>query len=273
MSMQLRGIIATIGFLDIADILLVAFVLYNLYLLIRYTQAMQLVKGLVVLLMATLVSKWLGLHVINWLLQKTMTIVAVALPVVFQPELRRTLERLGRGKLFGKPNTVLEEGETAELIDALLKAVVVLAKNKIGALLIVERHTGLNDYIETGVKIEGLVSAEFLINIFIPNTPLHDGAVIIRGNRVMAAGCLLPLSENPDIAKELGTRHRAAIGISEQGDALAIVVSEETGTISLAESGHITRHLDKEMLRERLWPLLKPKPTNLAYFFNWRSSS
>lgn len=273
MLMQLRGIVATIGLLDIADILLVAFVLYNLYLLIRYTQAMQLVKGLVVLLMATLVSKWLGLHVINWLLQKTMTIVAVALPVVFQPELRRALERLGRGKLFGKPNTVLEEDDAAELLDALIKAIVVLAKNKIGALIILERSTGLNDYIETGVKIEGLVSAEFLVNVFIPNTPLHDGAVIIRGDRVMAAGCLLPLSENPDMAKELGTRHRAAIGISEESDALSLVVSEETGTISLAESGRIIRYLDKDALHEKLWPLLKPKPTNLAYLFKWRSSS
>lgn len=273
MLMQLRGIAATIGLLDIVDILLVALVLYNLYLLIRFTQAMQLVKGLIVLIVATLVSKWLGLHVINWLLQKTMTIVAVALPVVFQPELRRTLERLGRGKLFGKPNTVLEEEETAELIDALIKSIVVLAKNKIGALIILERNTGLNDFIETGVKIEGYLSAEFLINIFIPNTPLHDGAAIIRGNRVMAAGCLLPLSENPDIAKELGTRHRAAIGISEQSDALAIVVSEETGTISLAESGDITRYLDKDTLHEKLWPLLKPKPTNLSYLFNWRSPS
>lgn len=273
MLMQMRGIIATIGLLDIVDILLVAFVLYNLYLLIRYTQAMQLVKGLVVLIVATLVSKWLGLHVINWLLQKTMTIVAVALPVVFQPELRRTLERLGRGNLFGKYNTVLEEKEAAELIDTLIKAVVVLAKNKIGALIIIERSTGLNDYIETGVKIEGFVSAEFIINIFIPNTPLHDGAVLIRGNRVMAAGCLLPLSENPDLAKELGTRHRAAIGISEQSDALAIVVSEETGIISLAEGGRITRCLDKDTLREKLWPLLKPKPTNLTYLFKWRSSS
>jgi diadenylate cyclase len=273
MVMQLRGIVATIGLLDIVDIVLVAFVLYNLYLLIRYTQAMQLVKGLVVLLVATLVSKWLGLHVINWLLQKAMTIVAVALPVVFQPELRRTLERLGRGKLFAKSNVVLGEEEADELIDGLTKSIVVLAKNKIGALIIIERSTGLNDYIETGVKIEGYVSAEFLINIFIPNTPLHDGAVIIRGNRVMAAGCLLPLTENPDIAKELGTRHRAAIGISEQSDALAIVVSEETGTISLAESGRISRYLDKDALQEKLEPILKPKPSNLSHLFNWRSSS
>jgi diadenylate cyclase len=271
MMMQLRGIVATIGLLDIVDILLVAFVLYNLYSLIRYTRAMQLVKGLIALLMATLVSKWLGLHVINWLLQKAMTVIAVALPVVFQPELRRTLERLGRGKLFGKATTVLAEEEMAELIDSLVKSTIVLSKNKIGTLIILERTTGLNDYIETGVNIEGLVSAEFLINIFIPNTPLHDGAVIIRGNRVMAAGCLLPLTENPNLAKELGTRHRAAIGITEQSDALALIVSEETGTISLAESGRMMRYLDKDSLQEKLGPLLKPEPTNLSHFFNWRS--
>jgi len=165
----------------------------------------------------------------------------------------------------------LGEEEAEELIDALIKSIVVLSKNKIGALLILERHTGLNDYIETGVKIEGYVSAEFLINVFIPNTPLHDGAIIIRGNRVMAAGCLLPLSENPDIAKELGTRHRAAIGVSEQSDAFAIIVSEETGIISVAEGGRILRHLDKDALREKLAPLLKAKPTNLSHLFNWRS--
>mgnify|MGYP001367799461 CR=1 FL=1 len=270
MLMQFRGIAATIGFLDIVDILLVALLLYNLYLLIRYTQAMQLVKGLIVLLVARMVSKWLGLHTINWLLANTIAIGAFALPVVFQPELRRTLERLGRGKLFGKPVTVLGEEEAEELIDALTKSIVVLSKNKIGALIILERHTGLNDYIENGVKIEGYVSAEFLINIFIPNTPLHDGAVIIRGNRVMAAGCLLPLSENPDIAKELGTRHRAAIGVSEQNDAFAIIVSEETGIISVAEGGRIQRYLDKDILREKLEPLLKTKPTNLSHLFNWR---
>jgi diadenylate cyclase len=273
MMIQLRGIIATIGLLDIVDIVLVAILLYNMYLLIRYTQAMQLVKGLIVLLVATLISRWLGLHVINWLLNKLMAIVAVALPVVFQPELRRTLERLGRGKIFGKSTAVLGEEEAEELIDSLVKSAVVLAKNKIGALIIIERNTGLNDYIETGVKIEGYVSAEFLINIFIPNTPLHDGAAILRGDRVMAAGCLLPLTENPDIAKELGTRHRAAIGITEQSDALALVVSEETGTISLAESGRITRYLDKDSLQEKLGPLLRTKPTNLSHLFSWRSSS
>ncbi|SDF51599.1 diadenylate cyclase CdaA [Sporolituus thermophilus] len=269
MLLQIRGILSTITLLDIVDILIVAFVLYKLYFMIKDTRAVALLKGLVVLLFATLVSKWLGLNVINWLLQKTFSVLLVALPIVFQPELRRALEQLGRGGFLRK-RALLNEEETARLLEELAKAVKVLAQNKIGALLVIEREIGLNDYIETGLKVDGLVSSEFIINIFIPNTPMHDGAVIIRGNRIMAAGCLLPLTEDLSLSKELGTRHRAAIGITEQTDAVVVVVSEETGTISLARGGHLIRYLDTETLKEKLKPLFATKSSALIDFLNWR---
>jgi len=272
MLLQIRGIISTIGWLDIIDMLLVAIVLYKLYIMIRDTRAVALLKGLIVLLVATLVSKWLGLNVINWLLQKSMTVVLVALPIVFQPELRRALEQIGRGKLFSKA-TFLDEEEAKSLVEELVKAMAVLSKNKIGALLVFERETRLNDYIETGIKVDGLVSSEFLTNIFIPNTPLHDGAVIVRGNRVMAAGCILPLSEDRSLAKELGTRHRAAIGVSEQVDAIVVVVSEETGIISVAEGGRLVRYIEPQKLKDYLRPLYAAKSSPISELFNWRSSS
>jgi len=272
MMPQINGIISTISLLDVLDMVIVAFVLYKLYVMIKDTRALALLKGLVVMLIATVISKWLGLNVIYWLLQKTMAVVLVALPIVFQPELRRALEQLGRGTLL-KKNVFLDEEEQENLLDELGRAVLVLAKNKIGALIVLERETGLSDYIETGIKIDGIVSNEFLINIFIPNTPLHDGAVILRGNRIMAAGCLLPLTEDRSLKKELGTRHRAAIGITEQSDAAVVVVSEETGVISLARSGRLVRDLDTELLKEKLRPLFATKTHPLGNFLNWRQHS
>lgn len=266
---QLQGVLSTIGLLDLIDVAIVAYVLYRMYYMIKDTRAVALLKGLFVLLAATALSKWLGLNVINWVLQKTMTVVLVALPVVFQPELRRALEQLGRGKLFRKTDLNVEEMEL--VLNELVAATTAMARNKIGALIVLERETGLSDYIETGVKVDGLVSSEFLINIFIPNTPMHDGAVIIRGNRVMAAACLLPLTEERSLSKELGTRHRAAIGLSEQTDALIIVVSEETGTISVAMEGTLTRHLDGQSMKELLRPLIIPQAQTLhEKLRNWR---
>lgn len=271
MLLQIRGLISTVTLLDIVDIVIVAFVLYKLYFMIKDTRAVALLKGLVVLLFATLVSKWLGLNVINWILNKTMTVVLVALPVVFQPELRRALEQLGRGNFFRKGGS-LDAEETERLLNEVAKAVTVLAKNKIGALIVFEREIGLNDYIETGLKVDGLVSSEFLTNVFIPNTPMHDGAVIVRGNRVMAAGCLLPLTEDRTLSKELGTRHRAAIGITEQTDSVVVVVSEETGTVSYAEGGHLSRYLDGDALKAKLRPYtVNKQPAWTDWFnFNWR---
>ena len=267
---QVRGILSTVGPLDILDILIVAIILYKVYEMLQDTRAITLVKGLLVLLGITLVCNWMELHVISWLLQKTVTLIFVALPIVFQPELRRALEHLGQGRFLG--NAVLLDDEQARsVVHELVRAVRTLASTKTGALLVIERNMGLNDISATGIQIDGLITAEFLLNVFIPNTPLHDGAAVIRGNRLIAAGCLLPLTENRTLSTELGTRHRAAIGLSEQCDALIVVVSEETGTISIAENGHIMRHLDKETLQAMLEPAFSSmKPGFRELVENWR---
>jgi diadenylate cyclase len=234
------------------DITVVAFVLYRLIILIRGTRAVQLIKGLVVLFAASFLAKILKLSTIDWILEQVRLALVVALPIVFQPELRRALEQLGRGKFFARPLAFLGEEDMSRLISELVRGIQILVKLKYGALIVIERETGVSDYIETGVSLDSVVSAELLINIFVPNTPLHDGAAVIRGDRIAAAGCFLPLSENPYLNKQLGTRHRAALGISENSDAIAIVVSEETGTVSLAQDGKLVRFLDEKKLREML---------------------
>jgi diadenylate cyclase len=262
---QIQGVLHTITFLDILDILLVAFFLNKLYQMLKDTRAASLFKGLLVLLAVMLVSKWLNLYVINWLLEKFMTVVMFALPVVFQPELRRALEQIGRGKLFRK-STLLNEFQVENMLDAVAATAESLSRHRIGALIVFERETGLGDYIETGIQIDGLISAELFENIFIPNTPLHDGAVIVRGNRIVAASCLLPLTEARNLSQELGTRHRAAIGLSEQTDALVLVVSEETGTISLARGGGLQRYLTNKDVKALLRPVMKQP------MLNWKDS-
>lgn len=269
MYLPLQGFISSFRLLDIVDILLVAFVLYKLFILIRNTRAVALIKGLLVLGLVTVVSKVLDLHVINWLLQQGMTVILVALPVVFQPELRRALEQIGRGRLF-RSGQVISMEELERLIDEIVAISESMSKTHTGALMVFEREVGLNDYIDTGIAIDGLVSRELLGNIFIPNTPLHDGAVIIRENRVMAAGCLLPLTSDRSLSTELGTRHRAAIGLSELADAVVVVVSEETGAISYTYGGHIYRHLDGNALRNVLKTFLTRSPQGLANIFKWR---
>lgn len=241
----------------VIDITIVAYVLYKGFMLIRGTRAVQLIKGIIVLVIATSISRRLNLVTIHWLLQNIQAMLIVAIPIVFQPELRRALEQLGRGRFFAKRWMLITEEDRTRVIDEIVKGVEVLSRNKIGALMVLERETGLNEIIETGIKIDGLLSAEFLVNIFIPNTPLHDGAVIIRGNRVMAAATFLPLTEAPDVRTELGSRHRAALGISEHSDALAVVVSEETGNVSLANGGKLIGHLDEKTLKEMLLTLME----------------
>lgn len=268
---KLSPVITRIKIWDIADIALVTAVLYRVILLIRDTRAVQLVKGLVILLLATVVSKSLNLRATNWLLTQTMTVGILAIPIVFQTEFRRALEQIGRGHIF-KPSKPLDTEEVLKLLDELTKAVEILAKNRTGALIIIERETGLREFMETGVPIDGVVTSQLLLNTFIPKTPLHDGAVMIRGNRLVAAACYLPLSENPDLDQALGTRHRAGIGITEQSDALSIIVSEETGGISLAQNGKLTRYLDAKMLKELLTQIQVPKPNRgLASLWPWRS--
>ncbi|MBX6352422.1 MAG: TIGR00159 family protein [Thermoflavifilum sp.] len=258
------------GVLDAVDILIVAFVVYRGLLLIRGTRAVQLLKGVVVILVATMVSSMLHLQALNWLLNKIITIGLFAIPVVFQPELRRALEQLGRGGFFSLSFGTSDAPDMLQVVAEVVKAAQVLAKNRIGALIVLERTTGLSEYIETGTAIEGLVSAELLIHTFIPGTPLHDGAVIIRGAHIVAAGCFLPLTDDTRLDKQLGTRHRAGIGVTEQSDAVAVIVSEETGQISVAVDGALRRNLGEHALREtlehlmvrkrpRTWPFLARK--------------
>lgn len=254
--------------LNILDIAIVAFLIYKVMMILKGTRAVQLVKGIVVLLIATVISKIIGLQSISWLLEKIQTGLFIALPIVFQPELRRALEQLGRGKFFGKSSGYLIEEDLEIVVNEIVRSVKAMAKKKIGALIVIEREIGLNDFVETGIKIDGLVSGELLINIFIPNTPLHDGAVIMRGNHVVAASCFLPLSENPNLSKELGTRHRAGIGVTEVSDSMVVMVSEETGVISVAEEGKLTRYLDEITLKELLIKRLKPQQKTIAHW--WR---
>ena len=251
MIVQLQGLVSTIGILDIIDIVVVAYFLYRLYLMLKNTRAATLVKGLLVLVAFMIVCRTLNLHVISWLLEKSMTVIMVALPVVFQPELRRALEQIGLGKLFRK-GIELDEQELEAMLEDVAAATKVMSKAKVGALMVFERATGLVERIETGVPIDGLVSSGLIQNIFVKDTPLHDGAVVIRGNRIVAACCLLPLTENRNLSQELGTRHRAAIGISEQSDAMVLVVSEETGAISIARNGELVRYLTVDDVKEIL---------------------
>ncbi|MFZ5631702.1 MAG: diadenylate cyclase CdaA [Bacillota bacterium] len=254
---------------SIIDIAIVAFVLYRLMLLIRGTRAVQLLKGLAVLVMATAVSSLLQLYTLQWLLKQAMTALVVALPIVFQPELRRALEKIGGGRYFIRQFTNMGEAERDLLVGEIVRAAGIMSRQKIGALIVIERITGLEEYIDTGVKVGGHVSAELLVNIFIPRTPLHDGAVIIRGDRIMAAASVLPLTRgNP--GKGLGTRHRAGIGITEESDALSVIVSEETGAISLAVEGVLARRLDEKTLADRLSGALQPRRQGNALAALWQ---
>lgn len=215
MLSQIHALLGTVGIWDVIDILIVAIILYKVYELLKDTRAITLVKGLVVLLIVTLVSNLLELHAISWLLQKTVTLLFVALPIVFQPELRRALERIGQGKFLVNDDFVNME-EANSLVNEIDKAVFNMSDKKIGALLVIEKNVGIKEIIDTGIKVDALITSELLMNVFIPNTPLHDGAAVVRGRRMVAAGCYLPLTEDRSLSTELGTRHRSAIGLSEQ---------------------------------------------------------
>ncbi len=266
---QVGAQFASLGWMNLIDIAVVAFVLYRLLMLIKGTRAVQLLKGLAVLLIISYLADFFNLITVSWVLQKVWQMLFVALPVVFQPELRRALEQIGRGKLFTKSGLLMTKQVSGQVINEVVRCSQVLSKNRIGALIVFERVTGIQEWIETGIKVDGVVSSEFLINIFVPKAPLHDGAVIVNGDRIAAAGCLLPLSENPSLNKELGTRHRAAIGVTEQSDALALVVSEETGSISVAMDGQIRRNLDEKELQEVLEHELQPRQVATGTPF-WR---
>ncbi|SDX31798.1 diadenylate cyclase [Marininema mesophilum] len=250
---------------DIVDILIVSYVIYKLLMLLRGTRAVQLLKGISIVIVAWMVSSFFQLSTLQWLMENLFSVGVITIIIIFQPELRRALEQLGRGRLFSRGSQV-EDQVVTKMVSDLIKAVAHLSKRQIGALIVLERKTGLSDYIETGISVEAKLGSELMVNIFLPNTPLHDGAVIIRGEQIMAAGCYLPLSENPFISKELGTRHRAGMGMSEVSDALSIIVSEETGQISLAIHGELERGLSEEKLISRLYEELKPPERNASFW-------
>lgn len=269
--MQIKDIIMSITIWDIIDMAVIAYVFYKLFMLIRETRAEQLIKGILVLVVATWASGFFKLYTVNWLLRNTMTVGVIALLIVFQPELRRALEFLGRGGIIlGKSLNEILDQETRELIDEITTAVQVLAKNRVGALIVLERETGIGEFLETGTVVDGKVTSQLLTTIFAPNTALHDGAVIIRDKKLASAGCLLPLTENPNLSKELGTRHRAGLGISEASDAIAIIVSEETGVISMAKAGRLSRYLDAKTLKEILINQYKPQEHKYRSILKWR---
>lgn len=266
--MNLQEIFNYIRIIDIIDIFIIAVLTYNCLKLWQGTRAEQLAKGIIVILILTKLSEWGEFYTIYWLLDKVMTWGIVAILVVFQPELRRGLELIGRSSSsFRNSREVVVVPKT---VTEICDAVGSLARQKIGALIIIERQTGLNEIVETGTKVDGLVSSSLIINIFIPNTPLHDGAVIVKGDRIVAASCFLPLSDSDNISKELGTRHRAGIGISEKSDCLSIMVSEETGSISVAEKGKISRYLDLETLETILNKIYNPSLVNQNALFKWK---
>ncbi len=271
---KLVGLAATIRPADILEILLVAIILYKLYAMLEGTRAITLAKGILVLFMTNFFCNVFQLNLLSWIFEKVMTWTFILFPIVFQPELRRTLERLGQGRFFFSERTSLDVAEANKVVEELVKASKSLSATKTGALMVIERKMGLNDVSDTGIKLDAMITSELVLNIFFVNTPLHDGAAIIRGKRIYAAGCLLPLTEKTGLSKELGTRHRAALGISEQCDALVLVVSEETGTISIAENGKLTRHLDGDTLAKMIRPaFVHPHKNSIGNLFTkWRKN-
>ena len=247
--------IASIRISDCIDIIIVAFAVYTLMKFVRKTRAAQLLKGIGILLIIMIVSDWLRLSVVHYILINTMQIGATALLIIFQPELRRGLEHMGRSK-FGNLFTAEEIHETADLIDETCVAVASLSKSKTGALMVFERKNIIDEYLTGGTSINAVISSELVENIFVPNTPLHDGAVIVRNERLHTASAVLPLSSNKNLSNELGTRHRAALGITETSDSVALVVSEETGKISVAVGGEMIRNLSISALSKLLNKLL-----------------
>lgn len=254
----MSAFISEIKITYIIDIGIIAFVFYKLLGLIRETRAEQLVKGFLIILLISKLSEWAKLYAINFVLQGTFTIGVIALVILFQPELRKALEHLGRSQWVLTSNRKGFNEDYVRTVNEIADAASVMSRKKIGALIVIERTIGINDIVETGTVTDAKISADLLMNIFYPKSPLHDGAVVIKNHRIMAAGCLLPLSSNKYISKELGTRHRAAMGMTESSDALIVIVSEETGAISMAVEGKLQRFLDPSTLKELMLNALSP---------------
>ncbi|MBQ4283827.1 MAG: diadenylate cyclase CdaA [Lachnospira sp.] len=259
---------------DVIEIIIIAFVLYNIMVWIKNSKAWVLLKGIIVVVAFALLAYILNLRTILWIAGKTISVGVIALVIIFQPELRRALEQLGRKRIvwglfnFGDGH---DKGErfSSDTVNGLVEAAYDMGAVKTGALIVIEQDMLLDEYARTGIELDAVVSAQLLINIFEHNTPLHDGAVIIRGNRIVAATCYLPLSDNSTISKELGTRHRAGLGISENTDSMTIIVSEETGMVSLAVGGQLIRNIDKESLRSKL-EYVRRKTIDVKSFKLWR---
>ena len=239
---------------DAIDIIVVALVLYRVFVLFKETRVLQMLLGLLGLMAASFVARYFELFSTSWLLDNFWSFWVLALIVLFQPELRRALAQLGQSRLFQGMTTAARE-ERGHLMDEVVKAADALASKRIGALMVLERSAELGHYAELGVPLDAWVSADLLVSLFLPYSPLHDGAAFIRGQRVAAAGCFLPLSRNTDLGRAMGTRHRAALGLAEETDAVVLVVSEETGRISLAVEGQMESPLDRESLRRRIGEL------------------
>ncbi len=283
MAELMEGIRSWLSFLqrisakNLIEIVIISILIYEVLYWIKNTRAWTLLKGLAVILVFTVFAAIFELRTILWILEKTAAIAATALLVIFQPELRKALEQLGSKNIItnilsfddGKE----ELGFTEKTVNELVRATFEMAKVKTGALMVIEKGDSLKDIERTGIEVNGLVSSQLLINIFEHNTPLHDGAVVIRGNRVAAATCYLPLSDNMSISKELGTRHRAAVGISEATDSLTIVVSEETGRVTLAEGGQLTRINDGETLKKALSSDTEEKAAPAGKFKLWKGEA
>ncbi|MBR4067209.1 MAG: diadenylate cyclase CdaA [Clostridia bacterium] len=247
---------------DVVDIIIVAFLLYKLLMLTKETRASAVLKGLLVLFLATWISDLFGLTALSWILTNVLSNGALVLVILFQPELRKALEQIGRGTIRDSLHKSKSE-DTNQIVTEIANCMMNLSRRRVGALIVIEQKIGLKDVVETGTTLDSRISAALLENIFEPNTPLHDGAVLIRGERIMAAGCILSLSDGKGISHELGTRHRAALGISETTDAVSLIVSEETGIISFAREGRLTRHLDRTALEEVLSSLYTQKEAGL----------
>lgn len=258
---------------DILEIMILTFLIYQLMLWLKNTKAWMLMKGIVVLAGFILVAAILQMDTILWIAKNSVTVLATALIVVFQPELRRALEKLGERKFLTSVVSFEKNKETGrfseDTIDGIVRASFAMGRVKTGALIVVEQAIKLTEYESTGIKLDCIVSSQVLINIFEHNTPLHDGAIIVRNDRIVSATCYLPLSDNMGISKELGTRHRAAIGMSEVSDALVITVSEETGNVSIAQGGQLTRNVTKEELRARLVDI-QNKKSEVTLLGKWK---
>ena len=246
--------------LDLIDIGLVAFFLYRLFLLVRGTQAVQLMFGVLLLALVGLLANLLDLRLLSWIFRNAAPAVLIGIIVLFQPEIRRALDQFGRIGFIGRPLAHYNLQIFNRMIDEVIRATTKLTQRFTGALIVFEKETGLENYANSGIRINGELTAEFLEAIFFPNSPLHDGAVIVRGNQILAAGCVLPLAEEGTVRERMGTRHRAGLGLSMQTDAVVLILSEELGQIAVAHEGKLLRNLDPDRLRQVLTSLLQPRP-------------